>query len=478
MRLRETWRGLWQSWAGKGGVGLLVLFLAAAIYVLVTYPADFGSRWWSNPAAWADNPKAAPPAWTNLWRREPWVKHLVFEARAPSQVLETANGPMSVYRFPLSHPYPGPPTFLALTLGEVTYARQPPLITVSLGRPDGRSLRLYRHMPPGPRPGEGPPFRRYHESPLRVRLSTEATTVAAVQQFLAAEFGLQVSERELLGRVDQALFGVPEREGEGVRFRSLPGDYEVVVQVSFSDRGDELGLVRFVLGGAVFGVMGTDDLGRDLAQGLLFGLPVALAIGLGAATFSTAIGATLGLLSGYAGGRTDLLIQRLADIVANVPLLPLLIFLLFIVGSNLFLIILILVAFSWPGLTILVRSMVLQMRAGQLVEAIQSLGASRWRIMFRHILPQVAPYLLAQWVFTVPSAILAEAGVSFLGLGDPSIPTWGQILEQGFRTGGVYVGYWWWVVPPGILIALTGVAFMLLALGLEPVINPRLRRIG
>jgi peptide/nickel transport system permease protein len=170
------------------------------------------------------------------------------------------------------------------------------------------------------------------------------------------------------------------------------------------------------------------------------------------------------------------MIQRLADVVANVPVLPLLIFLLFVVGSNLGLIIFILVAFSWPGLTILVRSMVLQMRASQLIEAIQSLGASRKRIMFRHILPQVAPYVLAQLIFTAPSAILAEAGLSFLGLGDPSIPTWGQILEHGFRTGGVYVGYWWWVVPPGLLIVLTALTFMLLALGLEPVVNPRLRR--
>jgi peptide/nickel transport system permease protein len=223
--------------------------------------------------------------------------------------------------------------------------------------------------------------------------------------------------------------------------------------------------------------MGTDAVGRDLAQGLLFGLPVALSIGLGASILSTAVGTTLGMLSGYAGGRTDLIIQRLADIVANVPLLPLLIFFLFVVGSNLFLVIFILVAFSWPGLTIQVRSMVLQVRTAQLIEAIQSLGASRWRVMLRHILPQVAPYVLAQLIFTAPSAILAEAGISFLGLGDPSIPTWGQILEHGFRTGGVYVGYWWWVVPPGLLIVLTAVTFMLLALGLEPVINPRLRRV-
>ena len=81
-------------------------------------------------------------------------------------------------------------------------------------------------------------------------------------------------------------------------------------------------------------------------------------------------------------------------------------------------------------------------------------------------------------IFFAPGAILAEASLSFLGLGDPSIPTWGQMLEAGFRTGALYVGYWWWVLPPGILIVVTAVAFMLLALAAEPIVDPRLRRRG
>jgi peptide/nickel transport system permease protein len=190
---------------------------------------------------------------------------------------------------------------------------------------------------------------------------------------------------------------------------------------------------------------------------------------------ATVIGASLGIFSGYSGGLTDSAIQRSADIVSNVPSLPLLIFLVFIIGPSLPIILLVIVAFSWPGLTILVRSMVLQLRSGQLVEAARALGASRPRIMVRHVFPQVAPFIVAQMIFTAPAAILLEASLSFLGLGDPSIPTWGQILESGFRTGALYVGYWWWVIPPGVLIIITAVAFMLLALAMEQVVDPRLR---
>ena len=150
----------------------------------------------------------------------------------------------------------------------------------------------------------------------------------------------------------------------------------------------------------------------------------------------------------------------------------------FVLGSKLWLILLILVVFGWPGLTIVVRSMVLQLRSGPGVEAARALGATRARIMARHIFPAIAPFIFAQLIFFAPSAILAEAGLSFLGLEIPPFQPGGQILESGFRTGAVFLGYWWWLVPPGLLIVLTAVTFMLLALGMEPVVNPRLRRAG
>jgi len=459
---------------GKGGVLLLITLFAGAGYVLATYPLDYGDRIWSNPNVWVDNPKAAAPTWTNLWRDEPEPAHLVLTAGEPDNVREAAAGKLESYRLPFTFDYTHPPSFLAITLGDVLYAERPPLIDISLLRPDGRSVRLLRHAVRGPREGEVGPYERYTAEPLRIQLSTDESTIGGLQEFLAAEFDLTADTRELRGVVDRALFGTPT--GEGLTFDPLTGDYAVVVEAAFRNPDDQLGLVRFVAGGAVYGWMGTDTLGRNLAEGLLFGLPVALFIGLVVAVVETAIGTALGITSGYIGGRTDLAIQRAADIVANVPVLPLLIFMLFIIGPSLGVLLFVLIAFSWPGLTIQIRSMVLHMRTNALVEAIQSLGAGHNRVMFRHILPQIAPYVVSRLIFAAPSAILAEAGLSFLGLGDPSIPTWGQILEAGFRTGGVYVGYWWWIVPPGLLIVLTALTFMLLSLGLEPVVNPRLRR--
>ena len=474
MRLREAFRELLRSGAGIGGILLLLLLVIGSLYVLTTYPLDYGNRQWSNPTVWADNPKAVPPVWTNLWQKEPKVEHQIFAAATPDEVKEVKAGKVLTFRFPLTYTASAPPTFLSVNLGNVTYAEKAPLITVSMLRPDGKEMRIFRHAVRGPREGETGPFLRYHDEALRVQLGNDESTIEAVREFLEEEFELRIDDNDLGGQIERIIFGTPS--GAGETFTPLTGRYEILVRASFRGANDTLGRVRFVVGGAVYGLMGTDALGRDLAQGLLFGLPVALFIGLVVALISTAIGTTLGIASGYIGGRTDLLIQRAADIVANVPVLPLLIFMLFVIGPSLYVLIFILVAFSWPGFTIQVRSMVLHTRTSTLAESIQSLGASRGRVMFRHILPQIAPYVLAHLIFAVPAAILAEAGLSFLGLGDPSIPTWGQILEAGFRTGGVYVGYWWWIIPPGLLIVLTALTFMLISLGLEPVVNPRLRR--
>lgn len=475
MERRRVLKELLATGPGRAGAVLFVMLLLVSLYVVLSYPLDFGPARWSNPAVWADYPKAAPPAWTNLLGETRRAPHRLLSTEAPTESVPAGPAQLLVYRLPFSYQADEPPTFLSFTLGEVRYHTRPPTFSVVLVRPDGIELTLHRAVLRGPRPGEAPPFERHVETPLRVLLGPEVAVSETVSAMLAERYGVSVTPAALQRRYEAVLFGVPAGEG---RFEVLEGDYRLEARVLIADTGDTVGLVRAVVGGSVFGLAGTDALGRDLAEGLLFGLPIALLIGLATSTVSTVIGTTLGLVSGYVGGRTDLVIQRAADIVANVPVLPLLIFLVFILGSKLWLILLILVAFSWPGLTILVRSMVLGLRSSQEVEAARTLGASSAHIIFRHIFPHTAPFVFAQLIFFAPSAILAEAGLSFLGLGDPSLPTWGQILEHGFRTGAVFLGYWWWVVPPGVLIVVTAVAFMLLALGMEPVVNPRLRKGG
>jgi peptide/nickel transport system permease protein len=474
--LRSALKELLASTTGKVGVIFFLGMVLISLYAIIANPLDFGERLWNNPAAWADNPKNVPPSWTGLFRGSQRVTHTVFEESEPAEIHDTAGGIERVYIFNLDYTFDEAPTFTSFSIEEVAYNGNPPSISLSVLRPDGKSLSLYKFVVPAPRAGETPPIQRYQQSPFRVHLTGESSLASDVSQFLQDEFESGISPSRLVGNVDDAIFGVPDSQSDG-GLQPLKGEYQITVVARSQDPEDSIGSVRFVVGGSQFGLMGTDSLGRDLARGLIFGFPVALAIGLITAIMATVIGTTMGIISGYTGGKTDISIQRFSDVLSNIPLLPILLFLAFILGQKLWIVIAILILFGWPGMTIVIRSMVLQIRTGQLVEASSALGASRWRIMLKHIFPQMAPFVLAQMVFFTPAAILAEAGLSFLGLGDPSIPTWGQILDQGFRTGAVYVGYWWWVMPPGILIVITALTFVLIALGMERVVDPRLRTV-
>lgn len=472
MRPREIANVLLQSGSGRVGVLFLATLVLASVFVLVRFPLDFGSQRWNDPSQWADNPKAVPPLWLGFLDSEGHVRHVTFRSSEPESVSVVAGVEQRRYTFRYSYDGGRLPTFMSFAASEVRYFDRPPTLSLAVTRPDGTRVTLFQEVVRGPRPGEEAPYLRFQGSPLRVNLSANQGVAAKLGGFLRREYGVNVSSSDLRGRTEEAIFGSP---GEG-GFEPLRGVYEFQVEAVSGDADDSIRGVKLVLGGSVYGVMGTDALGRDLAMGLLFGFPVALAIGLATSIFATAIGTAMGIVSGFLAGKADLVIQRFADIWSNVPLLPILIFLIFILGQKLWLVVLIMIVFGWPGLTIVVRSMVLQIRTGQLVEATQAMGASKRRIMFRHLLFQIAPFIFAQMIFFTPAAILAEAGLSFLGLGDPSIPTWGQILENGFRTGAVYIGYWWWVLPPGLLIVATAMTFVLLTLGLEPVVNPRLRR--
>ena len=472
MKTATLIRELWKSAPGKLGLTLLGLLSLVSVYVILTYPSDYGTSRWGNPALWADNPKSVPPAWTGFLSSVKPTRHRIEEWEKPSEVVSLDFGHERIYRMVFALKGDEHPTFISFSLWNVEYHLRPPVITAVLSRPDGGRITLFRQAVSGPRTGEEAPYSRYRDEPLREVLGSDQRVKDQLTRFFSEKYLEDIDLDVVHSAPVMALFGVPGFDGG---FPVLKGEYTLEVRILVNDERDKAGKVRMVQGGSVYGVMGTDALGRDLAEGLLFGLPVALLIGIATSTISTLLGMILGMVSGYAGGKTDLVIQRAADIVANIPVLPLLIFLVFIGGSKLWLILMVLVAFSWPGLTIMVRSMVLQLRTGQEVEAAKTLGASGARVIFSHIFPHTASYILAQLVFFAPSAILAEAGLSFLGLGDPSIPTWGQVLEYGFRTGAVFLGYWWWVVPPGLLIVITAVTFMFLALGLEPVVDPRLR---
>ena len=222
--------------------------------------------------------------------------------------------------------------------------------------------------------------------------------------------------------------------------------------------------------------LGTDSMGRDLFSQLLEGAKWALIIGITSATVSVVLSTVVGLVSGYYGGAVDSILQRTAEVVMTLPGFPMIV----IIGSllrgvSIWNIVVLISLFGWPGGSKVIRSQVLSLKERPFIESARVSGASNSRIIFRHIAPNILPLSFLYMTFGVTSAILMEASLSFIGLGDPMTVSWGMMLQWCYRSGFIYRAPFW-VLPPGICVTLLALAFYLIGMGTEQIINPRLRK--
>ena len=226
-------------------------------------------------------------------------------------------------------------------------------------------------------------------------------------------------------------------------------------------------------GGRTEHLLGTDHLGRDVFSRLAYGARISLTVGVSAVALSGAFGVALGLLAGYYGGWSDDVIMRLADFELAFPFILLAVAVLAVLGPGLTKVILVLALTGWAQYCRLARAQVLGLRETEFVEAARALGASTARILLRHILPNILAPIIVIASFSVASVIIAEASLSFLGLGvPPAVPSWGGMLSEG-RT---YMERAWWLVTfPGLALMLTVLSINVLGDALRDALDPRLR---
>ncbi|MDD4308255.1 MAG: ABC transporter permease subunit [Thermoplasmata archaeon] len=220
--------------------------------------------------------------------------------------------------------------------------------------------------------------------------------------------------------------------------------------------------------------LGTDAQGHDILSQTLLGSRIALLVGFLSAFFSIVIGVIFGLVSGYYGKGIDAVLMRFTDVILVLPSLPLLITFAAIMNPSIWNIILIISLVGWGGVARVIRAEVLSLKERPFIDSARVTGASKSRIMFKHIAPNVLPLGLLYMTFAVSGAILFEASLSFIGLGDPSSMTWGMMLNYVQHSNALT--NWWWLLPPGICITLVCMAFFLLGRAFDEIVNPRLRR--
>jgi peptide/nickel transport system permease protein len=221
--------------------------------------------------------------------------------------------------------------------------------------------------------------------------------------------------------------------------------------------------------------LGLDDGGIDMVTLLMWGARVSLVVGFAATFVSMAIGGAVGVVAGYFGGWIDTLLMRITDYFLVIPDVPLMIVVAAIWGPSLFHIIIVIGILLWTSTARVIRAQVKSVRERVYVKRTRALGAGHTRIVLRHVLPQVAPLLIANTVLTIAVAIFDETALSFLGLGDPSTTSLGKVIENAFQRAAISSGAWWAIVWPGVLVTLIILGCSLLGGALEDALNPRLR---
>lgn len=454
-----------RSKSGIAGVIILLVLISMTIYAFFGIPFT-SFKEWNNPNYWIDNPRIASPVWSNF--------DGLFGGKTPEHIIlssSNTNNEVTIYKtkenginvithsYNINYNYDLPPNDFMITYSLFQAKEPPPGIEIQVLRPDNQKLDVYFDS-------------------IAPSISDTNQTITFGRIFSTDD----LIHQKLLSYVKFYNYTQDSSRPEIMLFSNqkdnsiLKGNYTFNIKFYLFNNEDDILNSKLILGGERFGLMGTDESRRDLTVGLVWGAPVALFIGLSVSTISTAIGIIYGVIAGYKGKRTDEVLMRINDIFIALPGLPILIILILFIGQSIYLIVLFLILFGWIGLVRISRSLALQIKNFQYVEAAKLIGQPDLKIIFKHIIPQLLPLTFASIAISVPAAILTEAGLSFIGLGDPSIPTWGQILYEANLAAAASRGLWWWLIPPGMLIALTGVAFVLIGKTIDSILNPKMKK--
>ena len=467
MKFRDMTRALGEFWAefrkstsGLIGLGILVVSILVVVFEPFVLPWKDANTKWRNIDYWIDNSAGAPPAWTNLFARE--KKAVTTRLESPDREEEhmDGGGKLVTLTFPYDFTADKAPLdviFRATVTGDVPFA-------ISVERPDDNAIELVSHFEQG-----------LENQGIRVTIDNEAA--APTFDFLKTYVGEETLQNMSMGTIapTNVIFSKADANMAS-SFVPLKGTYKLVAKAMILDTADtSVSDPFFVISGSVSGILGTDDMKRDIFSGLVAGLKWALLIGLLTSAISVLVGVLYGITSAYFGGIVDSVMQFIYQIVNSMPLLPVLIVVSAIFKPSIWFIVMVMVLFFWTGSVMTVRSMALQIKEETYIEAAKALGSNNRRIIFRHMLPILIPYSFASMALSVPSAIVYESTVSLLGLGDATIVTWGQILHDAMAGGAVLNGVWWWIIPPGLLIAITGMTFAFLGFAMDKILHPKLQ---
>ena len=441
-----------------GMIGLSILIIAILISLfeplILTYKE--APKRWRDINYWQDNPVSAPPVWVNFFQKE--KASITSHIDAISFETNYIDGRLN-YKilFEYDYNFDKSPVDLIFHLN----IRGNTGLIWKVARPDNESIILYDGL---------------YNSTGNLRISAFNDSKNRILRFYRESVPVIFSRQaeSLITNPIEILFNT-KKDDMAKDFLALKGIYKFEITGEFSESNGEIENPYMVLVGSMSGLMGTDNMKRDIFSGLISGLKWALFIGIATSFIAVIIGVMYGIISAYFGGFVDGFMQFIYQIFIGIPVLPVMIVMSAIFKPSIWTMIAMMILFSWTGSVMTVRSMAMQLKEETYIEAARTIGAGHFRIIFNHLTPLLLPFSFASMALAVPSAIVYESSLSLLGFGDATIVTWGQILHDAMKGSAVISGLWWWIIPPGILIAILGMSFAFLGFALDKILHPKLR---
>ena len=443
--LREAFKEFTQYPSAIMGLVIITALIVLSIYTVIAIPYSEGMRLWrGGEDIWIENPRNARPSWVNFFLKERLPQTIIVNTQpGTAKVGKPLPGGMRAVDMTLSfdYPYDAFPSEINLFL-KANFKENRPYVAFFWLTPDGRRIPL----------GE-----------RSVRASERYSI--SLDRHLAQRLGRRPPE---IG-----LFTMPNATVDNAV--PLRGRYQLQLEGFLFEEGSNLE-AKLVVYGQVYGLAGTDHRRRDIMVALLWGTPVALAFGFIAAVGSTLTTLLIAAIGVWFGRWVDAVIQRVTEVNAILPVLPILIMIGIFYSRSLWVMLGAIILLSIFSLGIKTyRSILLQVKESPYIEAARTYGTGNFRIIFRYMIPRIIPVLIPQFVTLIPSFVFLEAGLAVLGLGDPVLPTWGKVVNDAYANGALYKGYYYWVLAPSVLLMLTGFGFALVGFALDRVFNPRLR---
>ncbi|MCX7656768.1 MAG: ABC transporter permease [Treponemataceae bacterium] len=457
--LNDFWKEFRKEKTGLIGLGIVLVSLLIIIFEPLLLPWKETNTKWRNIDYWQDNAPTAPPVWTNWFAPTKATPTSRIDKYTHEIHDDDAGFVSETYTFTYHYNTDSPPQDIIIHLrGNGTF----PLIGEVI-RPNGDIIQFTQIYE-----------ENLFDQDIRLSLNNDGkdAAFALLKQHVSEEAIEAISSKSIQST---AIFFGSLSEKSLDSYTPCKGIYQFKITMYRINEESTIKDPYVIVTGDVSGLLGTDSEKRDIFSGLLAGLKWALAIGIVTSAISVLIGVMYGIISAYFGGWIDSTMQFIYQVFNSIPVLPVLIVSSAIFKPTIYTLIGAMVFFFWTGSVMTVRSMALQIKEETYIEAARALGARHRRIIFKHMVPLLIPYSFASMALSVPSAIVYESSVSLLGLGDATIVTWGQILHDAIQAGAILKGIWWWVLPPGVLIAIMGMSFAFLGFSMDKILHPKLK---